>query len=67
MDCPVCKDSAMIVLEMDEVEVDYCTECEGIWLDAGELEILLGDERFASSGRRRDARSLGGTEILGVG
>jgi len=32
----------MIVLELDEVEVDYCTECEGIWLDAGELELLLG-------------------------
>ncbi|MHC4524937.1 MAG: zf-TFIIB domain-containing protein [Planctomycetota bacterium] len=42
MDCPVCK-NAMIVLELDEVEVDYCTECEGIWLDAGELELLLGD------------------------
>ena len=42
MDCPVCKDSAMIVLELDEVEVDYCTECEGIWLDAGELELLTG-------------------------
>ncbi|MHC4386258.1 MAG: TFIIB-type zinc ribbon-containing protein [Planctomycetota bacterium] len=42
MDCPVCK-NAMIVLELDEVEVDYCTECEGIWLDAGELGLLLGD------------------------
>ena len=41
MDCPVCK-SAMIVLELDEVEVDYCCDCEGIWLDAGELELLLG-------------------------
>ena len=42
MDCPVCKQSAMIVLELDEVEVDYCCDCEGIWLDAGELELLLG-------------------------
>ncbi|MHC5083719.1 MAG: zf-TFIIB domain-containing protein, partial [Planctomycetota bacterium] len=25
MDCPVCK-TAMIVLELDEVEVDYCTD-----------------------------------------
>ena len=41
MDCPVCK-SAMIVLELDEVEVDTCCDCEGIWLDAGELELLLG-------------------------
>lgn len=43
MDCPVCKQSAMITLELNEVEIDYCTQCEGIWLDAGELEQLLGD------------------------
>ncbi len=42
MDCPVCK-NAMITLELAEVEVDYCTDCGGIWLDAGELELLLGD------------------------
>lgn len=40
MDCPVCK-TAMITLELDEVEVDYCLDCRGIWLDAGELELLL--------------------------
>lgn len=33
----------MIVLEYDSVEVDYCLACEGVWLDAGELEILFGD------------------------
>jgi hypothetical protein len=42
MDCPVCK-NAMITLELAEVEADYCTECKGIWLDAGELEMLLED------------------------
>lgn len=42
MECPVCK-TPMIVFELDEVETDYCTECQGIWLDAGELEILLED------------------------
>ncbi len=40
MDCPVCR-AAMIVLEVEEVEIDYCTDCAGIWLDAGELELLL--------------------------
>jgi len=44
MDCPVCK-SAMITLELAEVEIDYCTDCSGIWLDSGELELLLGDEK----------------------
>ena len=48
MDCPVCK-TPMIVLEYDAVEADYCTECEGVWLDAGELELLFGDaERCAA-------------------
>ena len=42
MDCPVCK-NAMITLELADVEIDHCTDCGGIWLDAGELELLLGD------------------------
>ena len=33
----------MIALELKEVEIDYCVSCEGIWLDAGELELLLED------------------------
>jgi len=31
----------MITLELEDVEIDYCTNCDGIWLDAGELELLL--------------------------
>lgn len=46
MDCPVCK-NAMITLELADVEIDYCTECGGIWLDAGELEMLLGEQQKA--------------------
>lgn len=46
MDCPVCK-KAMITFELEHVEVDHCTNCGGIWLDAGELEILLGDSAEA--------------------
>ena len=42
MDCPDCK-NAMITLELEDVEIDYCTNCEGIWLDAGELELLLDE------------------------
>lgn len=30
----------MIILELNKVEIDYCTNCKGIWLDAGELELL---------------------------
>ena len=37
----------MIILEFQQVETDYCSGCGGIWLDAGELEILLGNTQQA--------------------
>lgn len=40
MDCLGCHD-AMIVLEWKQVEVDHCLSCKGVWLDRGELELLL--------------------------
>lgn len=40
MICPVCSEP-MVVLELDQVEIDYCTNCGGIWLDSGELELLI--------------------------
>lgn len=40
MECPVCKEP-MVVLEHDALEVDHCVECGGVWLDAGELELLF--------------------------
>jgi len=42
MDCPVCK-TAMITMELSDVEIDHCLDCGGIWLDLGELEMLLDD------------------------
>jgi hypothetical protein len=42
MDCPVCK-NAMITLELEDVEIDHCIDCGGIWLDAGEIELLFGE------------------------
>lgn len=40
MDCPACK-NAMITLELADVEIDHCVSCGGIWLDSGELELLM--------------------------
>jgi hypothetical protein len=33
----------MITLELADVEIDHCVNCGGIWLDSGELELLLND------------------------
>ncbi|MEJ2536593.1 MAG: zf-TFIIB domain-containing protein [Calditrichia bacterium] len=40
MDCPVCK-TPMMILEYNQVELDYCPTCEGTWLDQGELELII--------------------------
>lgn len=40
MNCPACK-NPMIILELNQVEIDYCTVCKGIWLDRGELDLIF--------------------------
>lgn len=37
--CPACKE-AMVVFELDGVEIDRCLRCLGTWLDAGEIDQL---------------------------
>ncbi len=52
MDCPACK-GIVAVVEYERIELDYCTNCSGVWFDAGELELLA--ERLSLEG---DAISL---------
>lgn len=40
MNCPACK-NPMVILELNQVEIDYCTACKGIWLDRGELDLIF--------------------------
>lgn len=42
MNCPACKHS-MVILELNQVEIDYCSDCKGIWLDNGELELIFSN------------------------
>jgi Zn-finger nucleic acid-binding protein len=42
LNCPVCN-QPLIILELNQIEVDYCTICHGVWLDEDELELLLHD------------------------
>lgn len=37
--CPACGET-LVVLEFQGVEIDYCLSCNGIWLDAGEFELI---------------------------
>jgi Zn-finger nucleic acid-binding protein len=40
MNCLSCN-ATLATAEWKDVEVDYCPECGGVWLDEGELELLL--------------------------
>ncbi|UCG05567.1 MAG: M48 family metalloprotease [Desulfobacterales bacterium] len=38
MKCPNCKEKELVaVLTQQGVEIDYCQDCKGIWLDKGEI------------------------------
>ena len=56
MTCPVCKDVTLLMSEQNGVEIDYCPECRGIWLDRGELDKIIDRARDARDGYREIAR-----------
>ena len=50
----------MLIIEYEEIEVDYCDSCCGVWLDEGELELLFGDQSikqgFLTAGNPAEAK-----------
>ena len=46
MKCPKC---GMELIEIDYkgIKLDKCSECEGVWLDAGELEAISKFEKIS--------------------
>ncbi|MCZ4331086.1 zf-TFIIB domain-containing protein [Castellaniella denitrificans] len=41
MKCPVCKDMDLTMSSRQNIEIDYCPQCRGVWLDRGELDKLI--------------------------
>ncbi len=54
MKCPVCNIELRIT-DRQGIEIDYCPQCRGIWLDRGELDKLI--ERAAAGERSYDTGS----------
>lgn len=46
MKCPICTIDLMMA-DRQGIEVDYCPQCRGVWLDRGELDKII--ERTASA------------------
>ena len=67
MKCPKCN-QPLVMSERQGVEIDYCPECRGVWLDRGELDKILersggvsrpAEYRGDDDRRRGEAREAG--------
>jgi len=56
MRCPLEK-SDMIVVEHQNIELDYCLKCRGVWFDSGELDLFV-------SVLKAQGAALSNTELL---
>lgn len=41
MKCPICTDVNLTMSDRQGIEIDYCPQCRGVWLDRGELDKLI--------------------------
>ncbi|MFP5459356.1 MAG: zf-TFIIB domain-containing protein [Bacteriovoracia bacterium] len=41
MKCPSCPETRLVISERKGIEIDYCPDCRGVWLDRGELDKIL--------------------------
>lgn len=53
LNCPNC-DAAMSLAMKNGIEIDFCPNCKGVWLDRGELEKLLERANVVEEGYRQE-------------
>lgn len=59
MKCPVCPTTELLMSVREGIEIDYCPQCRGVWLDRGELDQLIRraeQAAHAEARAERDAR-----------
>ena len=52
MNCPVCTNVNLVMSERQGIEIDYCPQCRGVWLDRGELDKVIERSLEASPGQK---------------
>lgn len=55
MKCPLCNVDLMMS-ERQGIEIDYCPQCRGVWLDRGELDKIIERSNASASAPARDER-----------
>jgi uncharacterized protein len=41
MTCPACQTVHLVMSDRSGIEIDYCPNCRGVWLDRGELDKII--------------------------
>lgn len=54
MKCPSCPEVTLVMTDRQGIEIDYCPQCRGVWLDRGELDKLI--EKSTPAPMRQDVR-----------
>ena len=58
MKCPVCLQPDLMMTSREGIEIDYCPQCRGVWLDRGELDKII--ERSTATAPRQEYREQQG-------
>ena len=60
MKCPKCKNVDLLLVDRNDVEIDYCPNCHGVWLDTGELDkVIKKEEQYDYEPKRKKETLLG--------
>lgn len=57
---PECEKAIMERVEVDRVEIDRCNTCGGVWLDNGELDLLIKRAKIGGSPFKKFFANLAG-------
>ncbi len=41
MKCPRCPEATLVAADRQDIEIDLCPSCRGVWLDRGELDKVI--------------------------
>jgi uncharacterized protein len=55
MKCPVCREPDLMMTSREGIEIDYCPQCRGVWLDRGELDKIIERSAQAAPEPRRES------------
>ncbi|MBN9656553.1 MAG: zf-TFIIB domain-containing protein [Acidobacteria bacterium] len=65
MKCPACTDTDLVMTERQNIEIDYCPKCRGVWLDRGELDKIIERSVDQPGAGGRPADSYAGSPPTG--